>query len=72
LHKSLLQYGALDTAAAFVTAVIHALIFNFDLAMFYDADYIALNVVLQFALFSELLYGMTSPRFLDRDVKKFY
>jgi hypothetical protein len=48
------------------------MILSFDPAVSYDADYMALSIVLQLAVFSALLCTMFSPRFLDRNAKKFY
>ena len=72
LHNWLTAAGVAFLAAASTTAAIHAVILSFDPAVSYDADYMALSVVLQSAAFSALLCMMFSPRFLDRDAKKFY
>ena len=71
-RQPLTAAGVAFLAASSTTAAIHAVILSFDPAVFYDADYMALFIVIQSMGLSALLCAMFSPRFLDRDAKKFY
>lgn len=72
VHNWLTAAGVAFLAASSTTAAMHAIILSFDPAASYDADFLALAIVLQLAEFSSLLCMMFSPRFLDRNAKKFY